>query len=126
MPKNETLVPFPKGRDKDGHEWVVFQLYGGGSFPRVSEDDGPRVIHSVTICIPRLPHGPLSVRKFFVEAIPSGRRSELLTTLDCDGEQKFALFPPLEARWVRVCFCENAAGARPTHQAIGLWHIRFE
>lgn len=78
--------------------------------------------------LPPLPHGPLSVRSFHLEACdgeggPYRRASHTLTTLDTAATQRWCIRPPIEARRVRIVCETNAAAAaeearRRTHPAM--------
>eukprot|EP00186_Timspurckia_oligopyrenoides_P004459 CAMPEP_0182442100 /NCGR_PEP_ID=MMETSP1172-20130603/1065_1 /TAXON_ID=708627 /ORGANISM="Timspurckia oligopyrenoides, Strain CCMP3278" /LENGTH=305 /DNA_ID=CAMNT_0024636799 /DNA_START=63 /DNA_END=977 /DNA_ORIENTATION=+ len=104
-------------------EWIMYRM--------VSESNARLqkkvAIHSVTICIPPLPHGPLSVRKFYLEVvdynsateISTNIRSNEFTTLDSMHEQSFAISPPLEATYLKVVFTQNARN-RP-EDPVGFW-----
>jgi hypothetical protein len=123
-----------------GAEWVCFCLGGaqatasdeepadvsdrhGGNDddtqPLASTIPGPLEsfrVERISICIPPLPSGPLSVRELHLEAAsqPEGpweRCSGTLTTLDTDARQTLQLSPPVEAACVRVVCTKNAARA---------------
>ena len=111
-----------------GRQWLQFEL--GTTVRRISY---------LGICIPPLPHGPLSVRDFHVlyatekqksvsvdeeagdsPALPDddvdwqpcpGLAGEGLHTLDHEELQEFAFSPPLEATSVRLVCTKNAAAA---------------
>ena len=80
---------------------------------------------------PPLPSGPLSVRVFHLEVFTGphdlvgetwaraftnpqmwARASRDFTTRDVGGDQAFAVYPPVEAAFVRVVCTRNAARAR--------------
>ena len=91
-----------------GREWLEFDLGSG---------DVPRRVSAVGVKIPPLPHGPLSVRRLFVEYTAGSRDGHtvrvctgLLETLDRPQLQRFALTPPIEATRVRVVMTLTAAG----------------
>ena len=83
----------------------------------------------VSIRIPALPSGPLSVPKLHLEvpdpADPAvyKRATPDLTTLDTDEMQEFAVIPPLETQYVRVVCTENAAGFG--FPSIGFFDVAF-
>jgi len=105
-----------------GKESITFSLDAGTS---------PVVIDRVTMRIPPLPSGPLSVRVFHLEVFTGphdlvgetwaraftnpqmwARASRDFTTRDVSGDQAFAVYPPVEAAFVRVVCTRNAARAR--------------
>merc|ERR1711908_214287 len=67
---------------------------------------------TVSIRIPSMPSGPLSVREFHVE-VPDAcgdftRASTTFVTRDTDDVQEFGIVPPLETQFVRVVCTRNA------------------
>ena len=91
-----------------GREWLECDLGSGGVPCRVS---------AIGIKIPPMPHGPLSVRRFYVEYTSGSRDGHavrvctgLLETLDQPQMQRFALTPPIEATRVRVVMKLTAIG----------------
>ena len=73
-------------------------------------------VEQVTLCIPPLPFGPLSVRDFHLETSPKAdgpweRCTADLTTLDTKEPQPFQLHPPIEAAFLRIVCTKNAARA---------------
>jgi hypothetical protein len=91
-----------------GREWLEFDLSGG---------DVPCRVSAIGVKIPPMPHGPLSVRRFFVEYTAGSRGGHavstctgLLETLDRPQLQRFALTPPIEATKVRVVMTLTAMG----------------
>ena len=83
-------------------------------------DAAPVSIRALHMKLPALPAGPLSVRKFHLEATndppaAAGPRnwtkaSADLTTLDVNTEQSIAIHPPIESkRYVRIICKVNAA-----------------
>ena len=89
-----------------GAEWVSFRLGDPGVAYRLER---------VTLVIPPLPHGPLSVRDFHLEAAntPEGpwESSHSFNTLDTGAAQPFYIAPPIEAAYVRIVCTRNAARA---------------
>lgn len=90
-----------------GSEWVLYEL--------CTAEQGRARVSFLQLKIPQLPHGPLSVRRFRLEAAdaPDGpfvRASPDLTTFNTDRLQEWALEPPIEARFVRIVCTMNAAG----------------
>lgn len=75
----------------------------------------PRRVEFVSLCIPPLPMGPLSVRHFHILALDhSGSwfvASPSLQTLDRGDLQEFALVPPIDTTSIRVVCTGNAAAA---------------
>jgi hypothetical protein len=103
---NETM---PRGV---GQEWISFEL---------AEPGMPCRVERVEMRIPRMPHGPLSVRTFHLECGatrdgPWKRASKQFQTLDVNGVQSFAIWPPIDATHVRVVCTRNAARARVDEQ----------
>ena len=106
-----------------GAEWVEFDVSGGRR---------PVAASQFSITIPPLPYGPLSVRRFHLEASsePPGkadrgfqRASPVYTTADVSSEQHFQIHPPIESkRYVRVV-CETTAG---NANAVGFFHCSFK
>ena len=105
-----------------GKESITFSLDAGTS---------PVVIDRITMRIPPLPSGPLSVRVFHLEVFTGphdlvgetwaraftnpqmwARASRDFTSRDVGGDQAFAVYPPVEAAFVRVVCTRNAARAR--------------
>jgi len=114
--------------EEEGHhfnEWVQYRM---GPVPRRCD--------FVSMRIPQLPAGPLSVRIFHLEVpsfvrhqkggIVSGgyhRASEDFITLDTDEMQEFRLVPPIESQFLRVVCTENASNGM--FGAIGFFDISF-
>jgi hypothetical protein len=93
-----------------GREWVSYCIGG---------DDGatPRRVEILSLKIPPMPSGPLSVRDFHLERAPTpdgpwAQASGMLRTLDTGARQDFFIDPPIEAPYVRIVCCRNAARAR--------------
>ena len=110
-----------------GKESITFSLDAGTEMRIVT----PVVIDRVTMRIPPLPSGPLSVRVFHLEVFTGphdlvgetwaraftnpqmwARASRDFTSRDVGGDQAFAVYPPVEAAFVRVVCTRNAARAR--------------
>lgn len=76
--------------------------------------------------IPKLPQGPLSVRRFYLESSMDGKdfekSSPMLATLNTNNLQHFAISPPIEARFIRMR-CITAAN--PFLDKVGFWEIKF-
>lgn len=106
-----------------GFEWVLYEL--------CSAEQGRARVSYIQLKIPPLPNGPLSVRRFYLEAAdePQGpfvRASPNLTTFDTDRMQEWALAPPIEARYVRVvCTMNAAADESASHTASGIFGLLF-
>jgi len=111
-------------------EWWISQNGGfqggeGEEYLEFSVGGIPRLVSFVGISIPPMPGGPLSVRRFHMEALvgclgtePEGnevanwvRVSPDLTTLDKDGIQEFALVPQVETTKMRLVCTQNACNA---------------
>ena len=110
-----------------GKESITFSLDAGTEMRIVT----PVVIDRITMRIPPLPSGPLSVRVFHLEVFTGphdlvgetwaraftnpqmwARASRDFTSRDVGGDQAFAVYPPVEAAFVRVVCTRNAARAR--------------
>lgn len=117
----------PGGR---GAEWVAYELSATGVVR----------VEYVSLIIPPLPQGPLSVRIFHLEKAtqasgPWERCSPDFHTFDVEGAQEWGLFPPVEARFVRIICKVNAARALVEERmhallpsaadCIGFYSIRF-
>ena len=80
-------------------------------------------VEQLTLRIPPLPGGPLSVRELHLECtnLPDGpwaRCSPDFTTMDSCKEQTFHLEPPVEAAFMRIVCSKNAArGVLDAHRA---------
>lgn len=104
------------------NEWVEYSL-----------GPAPRRVDRVSLRIPEMPSGPLSVRKFHLEVPnPTGSPGDYipvtttLVTLDTDKMQSFALLPPVEAQSLRIVCTENAAGSQyEGFNCIGFLDISF-
>eukprot|EP00854_Cymbomonas_tetramitiformis_P027250 gene27250-33556_t len=87
-----------------------------------------RRVDYVSLCIPILPHGPLSVRKFQLEYFIEeddlwiAKGEYVYFTLDQEGLQEFAVIPPIESRFIRLICLENAHG---DERPIGFWYLNF-
>jgi hypothetical protein len=138
-------------------EWWISQ---NGSFPYGEGEEYlefsfggiPRLVSFVGISIPPMPGGPLSVRRFHMEALigssganPEGNEvanwidvSPDLITLDRDGLQEFALVPQVETTKMRLVCTQNACSAMGLHDddgdpvavpvsvwCVGLFKVRF-
>jgi hypothetical protein len=100
---------FSRGK---GREWLEFDL---GKVENICSRSNRRV-SAVGVKIPPLPHGPLSVRRFFVEYIKQGESkwkacTDLLETIDVQNMQRFALCPPVDATRLRVVMTMSALGS---------------
>jgi hypothetical protein len=87
-----------------------------------------RQVNFVTMCLPSMPRGPLAVRVFHLEGSdskdgPFTCRSPDFVTSDVDEPQVFAVCPPLEAKYIRLCCTENATGGE--NDCIGFWYCAF-
>lgn len=97
----------PMGR---GSEWITYDL---------TCPERPNMVVRVArvgLTIPPLPYGPLSVRRFHLEAacMPEGpwvRATCTMTTLDTADMQYWELRPPIETRFVRIVCTLNADAA---------------
>ncbi|KAJ1460436.1 hypothetical protein M885DRAFT_509416 [Pelagophyceae sp. CCMP2097] len=114
-----------------GREWVAFDL------------GDARRIRFVSVRIPPLPSGPLSVRTFHLETCIDGggvgawrAASPEFTTLDTGELQEFQVVPAVDARFVRLVCSQNAVAHLLDHRpelrvvvplpnAIGLFEIGF-
>mmetsp|Transcript_22765 Transcript_22765/g.63216 ORF Transcript_22765/g.63216 Transcript_22765/m.63216 type:complete len:267 (-) Transcript_22765:1895-2695(-) len=118
---------------RTGHErpeWIVYCL-----------GEVRRRVDFVSMSIPVMPHGPLSVRHFHLKASDNADgpwvadHRHQFVTLNEEGLQEFAVVPPIEARYLRLVCTENAAegdsmfthAAYATHglDPIGFWEIAF-
>ncbi|KAJ1634979.1 hypothetical protein T492DRAFT_969377 [Pavlovales sp. CCMP2436] len=89
-----------------GSEWVLYKL----------RPEGRARVQFVSLKIPKLPYGPLSVRVFHIEASdaehgPFVRVSPDLCTFDTQRMQEVALAPAVEASFIRVVCTVNAAAS---------------
>lgn len=87
------------------NEWIEFQ---------VSRDGGARRVSCVSLRIPPMPFGPLSVRAFDVLGLERGSSDSWhsagsFETLDLGDLQEVALDPPLETAVIRVIVKSTAA-----------------
>ena len=114
-PTKSDFVPRSKIR-RQFCEYVQYQL-------------GPTAVRcdTVSMRIPSLPAGPLSVREFHLEVPDSigdySCVSANFVTLDTDNVQEFAIVPPIESQFVRVVCTRNAGG--PGCNNIGFFDIGF-
>lgn len=113
--------PAGRVRSESFTEWVTYQL-----------GTAPVCVGCVGMRIPPLPHGPLSVRVFHLEAAdnrqgPWERVSRDLTTLDQDGLQQWVLPTPLEVCFLRIVCTRNAAGdeRKSPGACIGYYQVKF-
>ena len=123
-----------------GAEWIQVDFPGAADHPA-----RPLRVSAVGMRIPPLPSGPLSVRRFFLQARRSAHAGEdtwdthetwALETLDRPEMQWLSLTPPVESTSVRVVMTMNAAAAfelegveaasRARHcDCVGLFQIDF-
>jgi len=115
----------PNGK---GKEWVSYDLCPNNNSGRSVQ------VNLLRLVIPPLPQGPLSVRKFHLEASdtsasnegPWTAATEELTTLDSGDVQEWSIYPPIESRFVRIICRENAAAVfNPAYACIGFFTIGF-
>jgi len=105
---------------RDGNpEWITYNL---------SPDKTLRRVDYVSMSIPVLPQGPLSVRNFKLEYSEDcinfkSHPDHNYDTLDCNGLQEFAVIPPIEASKIKLVCCTNAA--LDSQLALGFWQIHF-
>lgn len=131
---------FPIGvvLNEDRSEWWISAKGSmpdgyGSEYLEFSFGASPRRVEFVSLCIPPLPMGPLSVRKFHLLALDSSGSwlavSPGLETLDRAELQEFALDQPIDTTSVRVVCTENAAaGAMDVMSFVdctGLFQVSF-
>jgi hypothetical protein len=104
----------------------------GEEYLEFSMGSVPHRVQFVSLCIPPLPHGPLSVRAFHVLAADASGSwvsvSPEFLTLDRADLQEFALVPPVDTTAIRiVCTRNAAAGGNPIFgtDCIGLFQVSF-
>lgn len=90
----------------EGREWVEYCL----------SPTAPVRVDFLTLTIPPMPSGPLSVKVFHLELsnVPDGpweRATDDMHTVNSIAQQEWALCPPIEARFVRIVCTLNAAGS---------------
>lgn len=118
----------PKGY---GHEFIQFALN--------NNDTVLRRINSVSVCIPPMPMGPLSVRIFRVDALTEEQEwkqiSPIFTVENCSGLQRFDL-GNIDATDVRVVCLSNQVASvygrntdlifPPPMECVGLYCVQFD